>query len=333
MTKVDIWQEVQDTIKKDFIPTDIILELTRRCNLRCIHCYNTKDQAELSLSQIKEIAGQLREAGTLFLTLTGGEILVREDFVEIGKFLRKAGFDIKMISNGTCITRQLARELKEISPSDMGISLQGATAPVHDAVTGVEGSFDKSLRAIGYLVEEKVPVHIKYTVMKENVDEYGKLKALAKELKVTYIVDPLISPKEDGSKEVMEHRLDKEHLKDFYMAWFEEFEKPLRADSLICEAGKTLAAISARGDVYPCIQLPIKVGNIFEKPFKEIWDQSPLFKKMRNMTDSDIKVCGQCPNAKVCTRCPGLSFLEDKDAFGPSSTACMVADFYHEFKK
>jgi radical SAM protein with 4Fe4S-binding SPASM domain len=99
----------------------------------------------------------------------------------------------------------------------------------------------------------------------------------------------------------------------------------------ICDAGRTFGSISATGDVYPCIQLPLKVGNVFEQRFKDIWTGSQILKKIRSTRQEDIRSCADCGLAKYCYRCPGLAYIEDGDMFGSSIMACFGARAYKEF--
>jgi len=330
----DIWEKTDSSLRRKNIPISIVFELTRRCNLSCIHCYNTKDDVQLTMRQIENIALGLRRAGCLFLTLTGGEIFVRDDCLEIVSLLRHMGFDIKIITNGTMITNIEARRLKELSVSEIGVSLYGVSSSVHDRITQVKGSFEKTLSAIKALKKEGIAVHIKCTIMKENFAEYRGIIELSRNLEVTYIIDPVISPKDDGSNSVLRHRLDFEDLKSFY---WEEFDSINTEDSSqrganFCDAGFNFGAISAEGNVYPCIQLPLKVGNVFENDFKDIWDNSPLLNDIRRRVNSGESECTNCNLYHYCSRCPGLSYLENGSLFGPSESACLTARIYKEFR-
>ncbi len=329
----DVWTQVKNTLREKFIPFEMVLELTRRCNLRCCHCYNLKDNAELSLSQVKEIIPQLRRAGCLFVILTGGEVFLKPDFLDIAASLREANFDIKIFTNGTLIDAGIARELKKIAPSEVGISVLGAQSATHDMITGVAGSFAKSLAAIAALRKEQIPVTLKCALMRQNFSEYKDIIALAKKLGTPFIVDPILSPRDDGSKDVLGFRLTKTQLEEFYQEQIPHLSAMARGDEdLTCSAGYMFGSISARGDVYPCIQLPIKVGNVFKQDFKNIWQDALLLKKMRQVTPEQISLCSECKIISSCTRCPGLAFLEDGDMFGASSVACLHTQLLEKLK-
>ena len=147
----NIWDKVKQDLKQKTIPIDIVLELTRKCNVSCCHCYNLKDDAELSFNQVKEIATQLRAAGTLFIALTGGEVFTHPEIFDICMYLKDRGFDLKIFTNGTLINEDNIKNIADLSLSEIGISIQGSTAKTHDAITGSAGAFAKSIKAIKLL--------------------------------------------------------------------------------------------------------------------------------------------------------------------------------------
>ena len=117
-----IWKEVDDFVKVNNVPLHMMLEVSRKCNINCVHCYNLKDKAHLSYGQIDDIFEQLREAGTLFLTLTGGEFFARPDACDILRLAREYGFDIRLITNGTTNTKEVAQVLRDVNMLEVGVS-------------------------------------------------------------------------------------------------------------------------------------------------------------------------------------------------------------------
>jgi MoaA/NifB/PqqE/SkfB family radical SAM enzyme len=243
---MDIWQRTDQALKKANVPISIIWSLTHRCNLNCCHCYNVKDASELAWPQVRRIGAQLRKAGCLFITLTGGEVFIRRDFFKIAALLRRLGFDIRIITNGTLVTGAMAQELKKISPSEIGVSVLGATAATHDRITGVRGSFDKTLNAITLMKEQQLPVHMRSTILKENFQEYRSIIKLAKRLGIHFLLDPVVSPKDDGSRDVLSHRLDCSQMERFFRERTGSLvASPEEEKRSHCEAGRTFCAISA----------------------------------------------------------------------------------------
>lgn len=327
----DVWNEIKNGLKKKNVPFEIIFEITRRCNLNCCHCYNLKDNRQLELNAVKGVLEQLRRAGCLFVVFTGGEVFLRDDFLEILGFASRLGFSIKIFTNGTLVDWKTAGMLKSFSINEVGVSILGARAGTHDGLTGVKGSFEKSVSAVKMLKQEGIPVHIKCSLMRGNFSEYKDVIALAGSIGVTYIVDPVISPKDDGSREVLKHRLDTGELECFYHEQFSQINDVRSEDFFTCDAGRTFGSISAAGDVYPCIQLPLKIGNVLEREFRDIWADSAVLHKMRTADVRDYSVCSQCEISGYCSRCPGLAYIEDGDLFGPSQMACFSARLYKDY--
>ena len=320
-----VWDKVKSAVKHKAIPLDVVVELTRRCNLRCCHCYNIKDESMLSFDQVKTVSAQLRDAGTLFVTLTGGEVFTHPEIFDICFYLKENGFDLKVFTNGTLINETNIAKIKELYFSEVGISVHGAFAQTHDLITGCPGSFELSINAVRLLKENNIPVSIKTTLMKDNFDEFKALINMAEELGVSYVMDPVVSPKDDGTKKVLDNRVSCQQLDRFF-----EHELRLKGlaledfDEFQCPAGTVMAGISAKGDVYPCIQLPEKLGNVFSGSFKKIWHESCFLEKLRN--PGRIEECVDCKLIEYCNRCPGLAYLEDGDAFGKSTAACNNAE-------
>ncbi len=329
---VDIWTNVERDIKALCLPFDMIWELTRRCNLACCHCYNVKDGAEPSLEEIAGIAERLRRAGTLFVTLTGGEVFSRSDIIAVLRIVGEAGFAIRIVTNGTLIEEEHIACLKNISVQEIGVSLYGVTAAVHDRITGVPGSFEATCRTVERLKEAGLPVHIQSTVLKENFGEYRQIMRLAERWKVACLIDPIVSPRDDGSRDVLGHRLDAHQARCVYEDFFDQASFPEKSEGrFLCEAGRTMGAITARGDILPCIQLPVAVGNILRQELVDVWRDAPLLRKLRAAGRGDFGACATCSRFALCHVCPGLAFLEDGHIFGPSSTACFTARTLEEY--
>jgi len=324
------------------IPYSVIFELTHRCNEKCLHCYldhpsREQVQEELTTAEICGILEQLAEAGTLHLSITGGEIFLRRDIWEIIEKARKLHFAINLLTNATMIDEALADRIKAVAPWEMGISVYGATAETHDRITQLPGSFKKTIAAIMMLKARGVKVNLKCTLMKDNVDEFDLIKTLGDRLDVKYTIDPLIAPAISGSSRPCGNRIDDEELHRILSD--EQFNQGLLTfgtreytegaqmtrDTYMCKAGTNFLSIDPYGNVFPCIQLQMSAGNLRETAFSEIWETSPVLKKIRETTMADVEKCGDCSLLPICFRCPGVALLEDGDAFGPSSFACRTS--------
>ena len=327
------------------IPLTTILELTHRCNEKCIHCYVVqpagKPRTELTTEEWKDVLAQLASAGTMEVTFTGGEPLLRSDLFEILSEARRLNFAIKLSTNATLIGLSEATTLGKLKLWEVGVSLYSANADIHDAITTMPGSFAKTVNGIKLLTEQGLRVKIRSVLMKENISSYDELEQLAADLGVGFIQDPLLTPLSSGSHENLIHRIDKEQLRRslekevrrLFTNFDPEKWEAVRIDKLhssMCKAGVNFCCINPYGKVLPCVQFQLVAGDLRSQSFQEIWRSSPTFLKLRQTTNRDIKKCPDCRLLPVCFRCPGEALLVDGDAFGPSSWACLRSELMDE---
>ena len=128
-------------------PFSVLFELTPKCNLNCIHCYlqNVHSAEQLNYEEITKILDILYEKGILFLTLTGGEILLRKDFLDIYLYAKKRGFLVELFSNGLLFSDDIINVLQKYPPLYIDITLYGACEETYRKVTKIHGAFDKVL--------------------------------------------------------------------------------------------------------------------------------------------------------------------------------------------
>jgi len=174
-------------------PFEIVWNFTYQCNLRCKHCYenagNTK-RRELSTEEAKEvldILSHISGIGLPALSFSGGEPLVRKDFFELAAYARKRIGYVSIASNGTLITKDNAKKIKDAGIDYVEISIDGATPQVHNEFRGVPGAFEKAMRGVKNCVEEGIDTCIATVLHKGNLAETEKIIGLAKELGVRFM--------------------------------------------------------------------------------------------------------------------------------------------------
>jgi AdoMet-dependent heme synthase len=315
------------------IPLSVQLDLTYRCNERCIHCYlDHDDHGELTTAEVKDLLDQMADAGVFYLTISGGEIMMRRDFFEILEYARQRTFCIKLKTNGILIRKKEADRIKALGVESVQISIYSHIAEVHDAITKLPGSLKDSIESIRRLRAHGIHVIMANVLMVQNSFDYEGVKALAAELGARFILDPTVTPMMDGDRSILELNVDEGVLKEVFrneglVGNVEEFCAPPQGtdedalDMLPCSAGHTACYVSPYGDVYPCVQFPLPSGNIRRTKFIDIWRDSPQLKEVRSITLRDMTPCSQCTHGATCTRCPGLAFLEG-NMRGPSMQDC-----------
>lgn len=326
------------------IPYGVMFELTYECNLNCRHCYVVRgnDGTELSTEETMDIIDQLAEMNTFFLAFTGGEIFTREDLLEIARYAKKKGFLLTFMTNGTLITPEKIEEIKKLKPVKFEISLYGATAKTHDFITRVKGSFERTVDAIKGLAEQGIEVTIKTLLMNLNIREYKEMEALAEELGAQPRMNLGLAPRRDGSLEPLKYDLSFEEMEQYLpeendevlLSYLLERREKDPVHKFSCKAGKAGCSISPSGIVYPCVMMPIAVGDLREKSLKEIWHTEPSeeLKRLRNLTYVDLPTCSKCELAQYCIRCPGMVYLETGDIVEASSSACRYAQWRKYFR-
>jgi len=322
------------------IPVSVTVELTRRCPLTCLHCYlpETRGRAsagrELDTAQWTAILRQLARAGALYLVFTGGEPLLRPDLPELCAIAKKLCFDVRVFSTGLGMTAGLAARLCNAGVSAFEISFYGRPA-IHDKITGRKGSFCGSLEAARALKKAGIKVKVKTPLMKNNAAQAPWLVKLAKKEGLGIGFDPVIAPANDGGNSALALRLSGPRLAK-YVKFVSGSTPPSPALSsavasppsfdFLCGAGRNVCAVSPDGGLYPCLQFPKQLGNLTEKNFREIWKNHRWLKKWRSYGLKDLPGCAGCDKLEFCSRCPGVSLLEEGDCLAPNRAACEMAE-------
>ena len=335
-------------------PLSVHFDLTYRCNERCVHCYlDHDDHGELTTAECLKVLEDLARSGTLFLTFSGGEIFLRPDLYEILAAARRLHFDISLKSNALLVTTERAAKLREFGVRRVQISVYSDIPAIHDAITKVPGSLERTLAAIPILLEQGLQVKLACPLMQENLMAYRGVMALAEKLGVPYILDLTITPMMDGSSGPLKHRASVSSLlpvlrdpvlnackpqptaqvasamnalpSSFGSAVSSGIESSAYED-LPCSAGHNSCYISPYGDVFPCVQLPQAAGNLRREKFDDIWYHAPQLERLRAILESQLPICAQCEIRSYCERCPGLALMEGGDLFGAYERACALAE-------
>lgn len=319
------------------VPIRAMMELTQKCNLRCSHCYLAPSSGtELTGAEIKRVMRDLASLGTMVLTLTGGEVLLREDFLELCWHARRLGFALHIKTNGTLLDDWGCEEIARLDPVKVDVSIYHSRAAEHDEVTGVEGSHAASTRAIKWLAAQGAPVFVNTVLMRANADDYPNIRTLAHSLGAGFQIDPVVLVKTDGSRATVACRADDASLRGFIS---DMYSRPVSsADSQVtaderaqmrpCFAGSTTVVVSADGTVNPCAVLNLPCGNVRDDSICTIWRTSRELELVRGTRVSDAVACGECDLDAYCYRCMGLAYLEDGDLRGCSSEARRQAAVY-----
>lgn len=327
--KSPLFRSVLNRAYKHEIPLTVLLELTNRCNEKCVHCYiDQADRTEIDTAQWLATIDTLADLGTLILTLSGGEALLRKDFEAIYRHAHARKFGIRLFTNGTMLTDGQLDMIANYKPLDVQISLYGHTAELHDGITQLPGSFDRTIQAIKNIIALEIPVYAKASWMQQNVEYYTEIRDFATSLGAVFRGNKNIVPTRFGDGESQACQLTDEQYKNLIARNSptptpDEPPQldPKRDNSHLCGAGVVTMRIGADGSVYPCTQLHEAAGNVQYDHLKNIWQQASIFIKLRETRKRDLITCSACSLLVYCFRCPGLAVLEGKTLLGCYSEA------------
>ncbi len=209
--------EMSEKALKLNIPLSVQLDLTYRCNERCVHCYlDHDDHGEMTTAEIKHLLDEMAEAGVFILTLSGGEIFLRKDFFELLEHARRLMFCVKLKTNAVLIREREAARLRDLGVESIQISIYSHRPEVHDAITLVPGSLKRSVDAIRFLKSQGLRVIIANVLMTQNMQDYPGVRALAAELGVECTLDPTITPMMDGNRSILALGVDQGALRQVF---------------------------------------------------------------------------------------------------------------------
>lgn len=313
-----------------------LIEITYSCNLSCKHCYaeETTIKKELSLQQIKHVIDQLYAMNVMYLTFTGGEVLVRPDFKDILDYAVEKGFVIEIFSNGTLLDDSFILYLSSRYIKCFHCSLYSHIPKVHDSITGVKGSFDKTVTALKKLHQSGISINIKTVIMNDNKSDLDGLIKLSQTLDASLQVGFNITPKNSGDITPTYYRVNsvreyEDLLRTVYQSKTDGIQRinpPERnVEDSLCGAGLCSISINPYGEVFPCNGMTIKIGDINKESIDNIWNHSPVLKQIRATTFSCVSGCESCNIKTHCSFCIGQSLLENNGQLKKYPEACMLA--------
>jgi MoaA/NifB/PqqE/SkfB family radical SAM enzyme len=299
--------------KKDILAAAI--EFTFHCNLKCIHCYRIQDyrKKECSYEELCHIFDELAGVGCLWIEITGGEPLLRKDFLELYGYLKKKGFLIILYTNGSLLTHKIVDYFCKYPPYVIQISVYGKTKETYNGVTRTENFFDKCWQGINLIIQHKLPLRIKTVALNANKEEIPLIKEYARTLGADFRCDPIIRCAIDGSTTPYKARLSPEEVTYFdltiekrFLMWRERFQRYLRKEKAVClhGAGRADIRINPYGyidihSMYPCISAKNNF-DILKNDFKE-----GLFylDRIRQEVRDKGCVCTKCKYFFLCDSC------------------------------
>ncbi len=335
----------------DFMPKRIAWEITRRCNLSCVHCRSSSQleiegHPDFSLTEAKRVLDEIHAYANPVMVLSGGEPLLRADVFDIASYGTGLGLRMCLATNGSLVTAETCRDIKESGIKMVSLSLDGSTAAVHDDFRNQKGAYDSVMNAIRLFNEHKIDFLINSSFTKRNKDEAPKIYHLVKSLGATAWYLFMIVPTGRG-EDIMNELIPADEYEDI-LNWHYDMEKeenellvrPTCAPQYYrivlqrskeegerfkrrslnfstggskgCLAGQLICLIDVDGNVLPCSYFPLAAGNIRKQSFQDIWENSKLFLDLRNFAEYKDS-CGRCEYVTVCGGCRARAYAVTGD--------------------
>ncbi len=324
--------------------TSLHIEITSKCNEKCLHCYipheNKINNIEPNL--FYEVLKQCKNMKLLHLTISGGEPMLHKNFCDFLRKCREYEFSVNVLSNLTLLNEQIIEEMKTNPILGVQVSLYSMDSKIHDEITQIKGSFEKTKNAILRLVENDIPLKISCPILKQNKKCYGDVINWAKKLKINVGSDYVIIGRYNHAIDNLNYRLSLTEVKDVikeisendseYLSQMEdEAEKKMNIsiNDFVCSVCHSSICIADNGDIYPCAGWQdYTLGNVKYDSLTEIWDNSTDVNYLRNLRKKDFLKCLKCSDKEFCTMCMVRNANED-----PQGNPLSVNKYYCNIAK
>jgi 12,18-didecarboxysiroheme deacetylase len=348
----------------------IVWNMTRTCNLNCVHCYsqskNLQYNNELTLEEGKAFIDDISSFGSPVMLFSGGEPLMHPHFLDLCFYAKSKGMRAVISTNGTLITKELAKELKKVGLSYVGISLDGLES-VHDRFRGKKGAFREAIEGINYAKEAGIKVGLRFTINKRNAQEIPGIFKLLEEENIprvcfyhlvyagrgTKLMEEDLSHEEtrqtvdaileltkevysrDNQKEVLtvDNHADGPYI---YLKLLKEGKKEEAANVMSLlkmnggnSSGVGIGCVSWDGEVYADqFWRHYSFGNVKERNFSEIWTDvsNPLMKQLKNKKEYVKGKCKDCKWLDICNGNFRVRSEAKEDDLWAPDPACYLTD-------
>ena len=314
------------------VPVSATIELLSPCNLRCVHCYVTHaKKTALRGEALYKLIDDLAAAGTMTLTLTGGEIGLRKDLYDIIAYARAKHFEVRLLSSGTRWEEKDWDRIAELGVAGVRFSLYGSCDHVHESVTLVDGSFERTVASAKALKARGLDVAFSCSVMHLNAHDIGNILELGEREGIEVVIDPQIVHTDAGDKAPAQTRATFEQLVTMYgdarvRALYYAEDPCASPDKSLkpCGVGDKSVFIRSTGEVFPCSRWPIAGGNVLETPVLDIFRHSAAFQDTRALTFAKLSGCSGCGDAGVCNPCAAINVQESGTVSAPADSICLT---------
>jgi AdoMet-dependent heme synthase len=308
-------------------PLHVVFILDTRCNLSCTHCSSAASRTGhvgYDTKAAKGVIDQLADAGVLDIALSGGEPLLRRDLEALVEHAAARGLRVGTSTNGFPLTRRRASTLRNAGLNRLQVSIDGPR-DVHDAIRG-RGSYERAIAAVSFSVDAGLRTHVCFTAMRSNVDHLQE------------VIDTIVACGAAGfnlsqfvptGRGAREQDLTPPQARRALETWLAAKQMhpsmyfAAHATGLVdlapgqancsggCQAGMSIACVTASGDVTPCVMFPLSLGSLHERSFQDIWQGGPVLDGLRSRHVGGV--CGGCRHRIACGGCRAAAWAHTGD--------------------
>jgi radical SAM protein with 4Fe4S-binding SPASM domain len=341
-------KSTQDFLKEYFKGkpqlTNLHIEIISKCNEKCIHCYIPHDYkvSYIEPDLFYDVLEQCKKMRLVHLTLSGGEPMLHKNFCDFLRKCREYDFSINVLSNLTLLNDEILKEMKANPLLGVQVSLYSMDSNIHDEITQMKGSFEKTKNAILKLIENDIPLQISCPIMKQNKNCYNDVIEWAKKHKIHAGDDYGLIARYNHTTQNLSCRLSINEIKKVIndkvannSKFLEQIEQEAEkkkiktTEDVVCSVCHSSICITDNGNVYPCAGWQdYVVGNVKETSLQEIWDNSEKVLYLRSLRNKDFPICIQCPDKEFCTMCMVKNANEN-----PNGDPLVVNEFFCNIAK
>ncbi len=324
--------------------TNLHIEITSKCNERCVHCYIPHDFkiSGMDPDLFYDVLEQCKNMRLLHLTISGGEPMLHKNFYDFIRRCREFDFSVNVLSNLTLLNDEIIKEMKMNPLLGVQVSLYSMDSNIHDEITQLKGSFEKTKESILKLIENDIPLQITCPIMKQNKNCYGDVMKWAKKHKIHAGDDYGLIARYNHTTQNLSCRLTMDEIKEvikdkivndskFIEEMLHDVEKKRTKtdEDVVCSVCHSSICIADNGNVYPCAGWQdYIVGNVKENSLQKIWDNSEKVQYLRCLRNKDFPMCIQCPDKEFCTMCMVKNANEN-----PNGDPLVVNEFFCNIAK
>lgn len=325
------------------------IELTSKCNFKCVHCYETVEretcmEKRMSTNKLYQIIDEIESMGCVSVFLTGGEAMLDKDFESIYVYLRKKGIMVSILSNGTSISENKCKMFREYAPRMIDISLYGASENVYKKVTQVEEGYKKLINGLDLLRKYEIPFQLKAIILRDNVSELEKMRKLASEYNVPIKLFTCIRPYNDGTRLPLTHMLTNDEIinlesQDLYICEHyqqkkqsymmrELSQRQKNCNTYLCRIAQNSFFITYDGKLNGCVRSRNNGYDLLNGNFKDGWKY--LYDKFVEPREKNVFMCSKCKIINYCDFCPGEFEIETGSPIKAPDNLCKLAHLRKE---